>query len=74
MAIPCNQVSVWERGCKFPLSLQLYARRKFMIGERRKYRRKLKKLISKMKNVDSLIYYYVYIEEKERLKGNTYKV
>ena len=45
-----------------------------MIVKRRKYRRKLKKLISKMKNVDSLIYYYGYIEEKERLKGNTYKV
>ena len=45
-----------------------------MIGERRKYRRKLKKLISKMKNVDSLRYSYVYIAEKERLKGNTYKV
>lgn len=45
-----------------------------MVGERRKYRRKLKKLISKMKNVDSLRYYYVYIAEKERLKGNTYKV
>ena len=45
-----------------------------MIGERRKHRRKLKKLISKMKNVDSLSYYYWYIAEKERLKGNTYKV
>jgi len=45
-----------------------------MIGESRKYRRKLKKLISKMKNVDSLKYYYGYIVEKERLKGNTYKV
>lgn len=45
-----------------------------MIVKRRKYKRKLKKLISKMKNVDSLRYYYVYIAEKERLKGNTYKV
>ena len=45
-----------------------------MVGERRKHRRKLKKLISEMKNVDSLRYYYVYIAEKERLKGNTYKV
>ena len=45
-----------------------------MIVKRRKYRRKLKKLISKMKNVDSLRYYYGYIAEKERLKGNTYKV
>ena len=45
-----------------------------MVGERRKHRRKLKKLISRMKNVDSLRYYYVYIAEKERLKGNTYKV
>ena len=45
-----------------------------MIGERSRYRRKLKKLISKMKNVDSLRYYYGYISEKERLKGNTYKV
>lgn len=45
-----------------------------MIGERRKYRRKLKKLISKMKNVDSLRYYCKYIAEKERLKGNAYKV
>jgi hypothetical protein len=61
-------------GLQIPLSLQLYARRKFMIGESRKYRRKLKKLISKMKNVDSLKYYYGYIVEKERLKGNTYKV
>lgn len=51
-----------------------YARRRFMVGERRKHRRKLKKLISKMKNVDSLRYYYGYIAEKERLKGNTYKV
>ena len=62
------------KSVKITLSLQLYARRKFMIGERRKYRRKLKKLISKMKNVDSLRYYYGYKEEKERLKGNTYKV
>lgn len=45
-----------------------------MIGERRKYRRKLKKIIFQMKNVDSLKYYYEYILEKERLKGNTYKV
>lgn len=45
-----------------------------MVGERRKHRRKLKKLISKMKNVDSLRYYCEYIAEKERLKGNTYKV
>ena len=45
-----------------------------MVGERRKHRRKLKKLISKMKNVDSLRYYYGYIAEKESLKGNTYKV
>lgn len=74
MAIPCNQVSVLGEGLQIPLSLQLYARRKFMIGERRKYRRKLKKIIFQMKNVDSLRYYYVYIAEKERLKGNTYKV
>ena len=45
-----------------------------MIVERRKYRRQITKLISKMKNVDSLRYYYGYIAEKERLKGNTYKV
>lgn len=74
MAIPCNQVSVWERGCKFPFPYNYMLGGEFMIGEHRKYRRKLKKLISKMKNVDSLRYYYGYIAEKERLKGNTYKV